>query len=33
MMEQFVLHWMEQVRLYEDLVDQTAALVDAVKPS
>ena len=33
MMEQFVLHWMEQVRLHEDLVDLTAALVDAVKLS
>ena len=31
MTEQFVLHWMEQVRLYEDLVDPDAALVDAVK--
>ena len=31
--EQFVLHWMEQVHLYEDLVDPTAALVDAVKVS
>ena len=29
--EKFVLHWMEQVRLYEELVDPTAALVDAVK--
>ena len=29
--EQFVLHWMEQVQLYEDLVDPDAALVDAVK--
>ena len=33
MTEQFVLHWMEQVRLYEDLVDPTAALFDAVKVS
>ena len=31
--EQFVLHWMEQVRLYQDLVDPTAVLVDAVKVS
>ena len=31
MTEQFVLHWMEQVRLYEDLVDPDATLVDAVK--
>ena len=29
--EKFVLHWMEQVRLYEELVDPTATLVDAVK--
>ena len=33
MMEKFVLHWMEQVCLYEDLVDPTATLVDAVKLS
>ena len=33
MTEQFVLHWMEQVHLYKDLVDPTAALVDAVKLS
>ena len=33
MTEQFVLHWMEQVRLYQDLVDPTAVLVDAVKVS
>ena len=33
MTEQFVLHWMEQVCLYQDLVDPTAVLVDAVKVS
>ena len=27
----FVLHWMEQVRLYEELVDVSAALSDSVK--
>ena len=31
MTEKFILHWMEQVHLYKDLVDPTAALVDAVK--
>ena len=31
MIEKFILHWMEQLCLYEDLVDLTAALVDAVK--
>ena len=29
--EQFVLHWLEQVRLYEELVDASAALSDSVK--
>ena len=29
--EQFVLHWLEQVRLYEQLVDVSAALFDSVK--
>ena len=29
--EQFVLHWLEQVRLYEELVDVSAALSDSVK--
>ena len=28
--EQFVLHWLEQVRLYEELVDISAALSDSV---
>ena len=31
MTEKFVLHWMEQVCLYEDLVNLAAALVDAVE--
>ena len=31
MTEQFVLHWLEQVRLYEELVDVSAALSDSVK--
>ena len=29
--EQFVLHWLEQVRLYEELVDASAALSDSIK--
>ena len=29
--EQFVLHWLEQVRLYEELVDASAALSNSVK--
>ena len=29
--EKFILHWMEQLCLYEELVDPTAALVDAIK--
>ena len=31
MTRHFVLHWMEQVRLYEELVDVSAALSDSVK--
>ena len=31
MTEQFVLHWLEQVRLYEELVDASAALSNSVK--
>ena len=31
MTEQFVLHWLEQVQLYEELVDASAALSDSVK--
>ena len=31
MTEQFVLHWLEQVRLYEELIDASAALSDSVK--
>ena len=29
--EQFVLHWLEQVQLYEELIDVSAALSDSVK--
>ena len=29
--EQFVLHWLEQVQLYEELVDASAALSDSIK--
>ena len=29
--EQFVLHWLEQVRLYKELVDASAALSDSIK--
>ena len=29
--KQFVLHWLEQVRLYEELLDVSAALSDSVK--
>ena len=29
--EQIVLHWLEQVRLYEELIDVSAALSDSVK--
>ena len=29
--EQFILHWLEQVRLYAELVDVSAALSDSVK--
>ena len=31
MTEQFVLHWLEQVRLYEELIDVSAALSDSIK--
>ena len=31
MTEQFILHWLEQVRLYEELIDVSAALSDSVK--
>ena len=30
MTEQFVLHWLEQVQLYEELVDVSATLSDSV---
>ena len=31
MTEKFVLHWLEQVQLYEELVDISAALSDSIK--